>query len=903
MHSNTSPVDAELWRRVRALFLQASTLAPQARAAFLQNAAASDETIAAVQRLLAMHDSFTGSIGTVQPDALTEALGSAFTVDVPEEDTAIAEFQIERLLGEGGMGRVYLASRDVAGTTQRVALKIAPLASYGHRLIEQLKRERVILAGLDHPHIARFIDAGELPDGRPYFAMDYVDGRPITRHCDDNTLDVRARLTLFLDICDAIAYAHRRLVLHRDLKASNILVDTDSRVRLLDFGIAKSIDAAGPTRDTTQGQNYFSLRAAAPEQIRSVATTVATDVYGLGCLLYELLSGRLPFEPSDAGDDLLRRILEQPPPLMSATASNGSATVATQRGFHDVSALARALRGDLDLIAARALRKDPTERYRSVDDLAADLRNVLELRPIAARSSETWYRTRMLLRRHRITAAVSLVLGAAVIAATTLSIVQSLRAGAERDRAVAALETAQLQRDHAQKVTDFLVGAFQVEQRTEGFARDTTAFQLVDNAAASLQRNNQNLPSELRAALAQTLSHLFYILQRPPEAARQAELARNELGRLAEPPRELQVRQQLVDAEVSFLTNGYAAATDSAKRGLSLAGSDAAYADGEALHRLWEIEIRALQAMGKNWESIEAADAALAQLSARSDHRPERTDWIRQNRALAFYAIGKPEEVRKEIESLIKDLRAGGRTRDALYISALRQLGRYFSINSKYAEALPLYEEAIALQLELYGEDHKAMPHLLGGLAGVYAGLGRTAEARELFRRTSAISERIFGKIHSNTAVAYYYSADLAYYRFGDLAEAERLVRKALDAYPAESRSNRAIAHHRLAELLQLQGNLFEADYHAALAHSGSHEIYKTGDTTDSTSINAAYIKLRRYDLPAAAKLLNGSLLNTARHFDTYYFAQMREEATVLSAFFDWNRESDGSTIVPPFSR
>jgi serine/threonine protein kinase/tetratricopeptide (TPR) repeat protein len=902
MSNDASTADRHLWRRARALFLEASTLPAHARDAFLQGADADDEVIAAVHRLLAMHDSFTGSIGTVEPQTLTDSLDASLGQGEPASDTAIAEFRIERLLGEGGMGRVYLAVRDVAGTMQRVALKIAPLASYGRRLVELLRRERAILAGLDHPNIARFIDAGELPDGRPYFAMDYVDGVPVTRHCDENTLALRERLALFLDICDAVAYAHRRLVLHRDLKASNILVDADGRARLLDFGIAKSMDAAGPTRETTLGRNYFSLRAAAPEQIRGGTTTVATDVYGLGCLLYELLSGHLPFELEGAGEDLLRRILEQPPPLMSVAAAAGDAAVARQRGFDDAASFANALRGDLDLIAARALRKDPSERYRSVDDLAADLRNVLELRPISARSSETWYRLRMLLRRHRLTTAVGIVLGIAVVAATSLSIVQSLRAGAERDRAVAALQTAQLQRDHAQKVTDFLVRAFQSSNRTQGLTRDMSAVQLVDNAAATLQQNSDLAPT-LRATLAQTLSHLFYLLQRAPEAARQAELARNELARIADPPQELRVRQHLIDAEVSAMQSSFPGAVNLARQGITLAGDAATYPDGDTLRQLWEVELTALQGADSTSESLRAADTALAELARRDDYRPEHVDWIRQQRALALHSAGRFEDVRREIESLLHDLRAGGRTRDALYINALRQLGRYHLTGDNYAAALPIYEEAIALQHELYGEEQKAMPNLLMGLGNIYSGLGRADEARELFRRSIAISERVYGKSHRSVATAYYYTADLYYFRFRDFAETERLVRRSLAALPSSLPGAEAFYHQRLAEVQHLQGKLFEADYHAAFAVDFSRETFKTGDVVNTSVINAAYIKLRRFDLTAAATLLDPTRLNTVRHFDGYYNEQMRKEAEELSAFFHWNRESDGSTIVPPFSR
>lgn len=898
--------DTAFWRRARGLFLAATTLPAAERDAFLHDADADTALRTAVYRLLALHGDVTDEVGAVEPAALTDALADAFD-QAGAAETAIAEFRLERLLGEGGMGRVYLAIRDAGGVTQRVALKIVPTASIGRPLIERLRRERRILASLDHPNIARLIDAGELPDGRPYFAMEYVDGVPIARYCDDARLGLSARLSLFLEICDAVAYAHRRLVLHRDLKDSNILVDPDGRPRLLDFGIAKSLEEAD-SRDTTQGQNYFSLRAAAPEQIRGAATTVETDVYGLGCLLYELLAGRLPFElAAGSGNGLLRRILEQPPALMSAAvAAAPNDDGAIRRGHANATALAAALRGDLDQIAARALRKDPAERYRSVDDLAADIRNVLELRPIAARASERWYRLRMLLRRNRLTAAVAAVLGVAVVATTALSIMQSLRAGAERDRAVAALDAAQLQRDHAQRVSDFLVSAFQGSDRALGYTRDLRATELVDNAAASLQHNSAGLDPALRTTLAQTLAHLFYLLQRTPEAVRQADLARSATQQIADPPRELVVRQFLVDAEIANLQSRFADAIEASDYGLKLAGDAASYTDGEVLHRLWEVRLRSLFSANDHAAVVDAAHTAMAQLSARADHRPERLDWIRQRLAQGLFTAGRPEERRAEIERLVADQRAGRRTDDALFIETLRQLGHSHLAAHDFEQARIVYEEAIQRQRMLYGDEHPAMPRLLGGLAIVLSHLGRHREAGELYYRLLALSERVHGRVHHVTSLAYYYTAEHYCFDVGNLAEAQRLTYKAMAALPAESEGNRGLMHRRLAQLLLWQGDLFESAYHASVATSIIDKLHRYGEGVDGPTLDAAFIDWRRYDFAAAQARISGSLLDRARRGPAIarrYIEPTIAEATQLSAFFNWNRDSDGSTIVPPLSR
>lgn len=903
MNATPPATDIEFWRLARQLYLDVCTLPLSEQLAFLESAGADGELIAAVQHLLRRQDEATTPGIVIEPGALANVFVAA--LDRVEQASAPTqgEFRIERVLGEGGMGRVYLAVRETGGVVQRVALKVVPTAAGHPRLAGQLRRERAILASLEHPHIARLIDTGELPDGRPFFAMEYVDGVPLLSYCNAAQLDVRARLALFLRICEAVTYAHGQLVLHRDLKDSNILVDAAGRPRLLDFGIAKSLT---DTRHTTQGHNHFSLRAAAPEQVRGDATTVATDVYGLGCVLYELLSGRLPFDQAHADSGhLLRSILEQPPPLASVAA--GSApddTAARQRSLAHAGAHAAALRGDLDAVVARALRKDPAERYPSVGHLAADLRHVLAQRPIAERASERWYRVRMALRRNRLTAAVAGVLGLAIIATTALSVVQSLRAAQERDRAVAALETAKLQRDHAQQVTDFLVNAFQSADR-EGLTRNLTAVQLLDNAATALERDS-NLAPPLRVTLAQTLAHLFFLLQNKTEAIRLGDVARREASNPADMPHEVRVRQFLVDAETAFFQNRFEDSVESAGQGLQLAGEAAQYGDGEVLHMLWEIRLRALTSLGNNAQAIETADTAIAQLSHRSDLRPDHFDWLRLHRARAAYSDGRTEEYRQQLLQLIAEQRQQDRVAGASHIRALADLAHAYKSFREDEMALPLYEEALARQLEYYGEDHPMTARLLGPMGSAYIGVGRKFEGLQLMHRMVSIVARSTGKIDNYTANGYFYLGESYLFDMQDRASAEYFVRKAMAACPPEARGNFALYERRLALLLSHNSQWFEAAYHSRHATDVLVEKFgQTDSSVESAIISTAYVDLRRFDLESARAPLSGWLLRDVRQLANIasarrYFAQEAREATELSSVFGWSRDSDGSTVSPP---
>jgi len=327
-------------------------------------------------------------------------------------------------IGHGGMGTVWLAERNDGRFERRVAVKILNVALMGKGGEERFKREGRILGRLTHPHVAELIDAGVSPSGQPFLVLEYVEGDHIDRYCDQNRLDVRARVRLFVDALRAVAHAHANLIVHRDLKPSNILVRTDGEAKLLDFGIAKLLEGEGPTREpalTLEGGRALTPEYAAPEQLKGEAVTAATDVYASGVLLYVLLTGQ---HPAGAGPhtpaSLVRAILDTEPPRLSdivaRTQTNPelSATNAMRRAATP-DKLARLLRGDLDTIVAKALKKNPLERYASIKAFADDLQRYLRLEPISARPDAISYRASKFVRRHRSSVTVALLATLALI--------------------------------------------------------------------------------------------------------------------------------------------------------------------------------------------------------------------------------------------------------------------------------------------------------------------------------------------------------------------------------------------------------------------------------------------------------------------------------------------------------
>ena len=395
----------ERWRRVRELFDRAADLGAEERELFLERECGADAELGSEVRALLSSSAAAGEF--LEIPAIEQVQRGPAMAEVPP--ARIGPWQIERELGHGGMGTVYLGVRSDGDFHQAAAVKLVRRGMDTDFILRRFRTEREILAGLDHPNIARLLDGGSTADGLPYFAMEYVEGRHLLEDCAARGADVRQRVELFLQVCEAVAYAHRHLVVHRDLKPSNILVTAEGAPKLLDFGLAKLLQPeAGAPRDRTEtALRILTPDYASPEQVRGERITTATDIYSLGVVLYELLTERRPYGSVRASSDAIARaVCEQEP----ARPGLGS---------------------DLDNVILMALRKEPERRYPSVEALAEDLRRYLEGRPVVARKDTLGYRAGKFVSRHRV-GTVAAVLGALALAgalAVALSQAQAARAG------------------------------------------------------------------------------------------------------------------------------------------------------------------------------------------------------------------------------------------------------------------------------------------------------------------------------------------------------------------------------------------------------------------------------------------------------------------------------------------
>ncbi|MCW5964286.1 MAG: serine/threonine protein kinase [Bryobacterales bacterium] len=438
-------MNPDRWQTVTALFDKAARLPIAQRDAFLVAACGTDAALLnEVRSLLEVHtddpEYLEESALSAHGDALEEA------IEAQTREDRVGPYKLIRKIGAGGMGSVYLAERDDEEFRKQVAIKFIRGGAMRENAVKRFRRERQILARLEHPGIARLLDGGTTDKGTPYFVMEYVEGKLLLDYCDELGMGVRSRLEIFLKVCEAVEYAHERLIVHRDLKASNILVDGAGNPKLLDFGIAKVLqpDEEGQLTITQTGLRQFTPDYASPEQIRGEQVTTATDVYSLGVLLYEMLTGRRPFRfHGQSAVEILSTLLETDPLKPSAVVGrreedNGKVIrpeLVSWNRRTDQRTLARALSGDLDNIILKALTKKPSERYRTAAALGNDLRAYLDGHVVTARKATLGYRFHKFLARNRWQTGVGLGLALTLVSALGIASWQWREARLERIRA------------------------------------------------------------------------------------------------------------------------------------------------------------------------------------------------------------------------------------------------------------------------------------------------------------------------------------------------------------------------------------------------------------------------------------------------------------------------------------
>jgi serine/threonine-protein kinase len=558
-------MDAHTFERLRSLFEQACDLAAAEQDEVVARATAEDAELGArLAGLLHAHRAHAGNTNA-QQQKVVDVVDDLFGATIPNTGILIGPYALREEIGRGGMGVVFRAERVDGRVNQEVAVKILNRALLGERAMQRFRLERDIVAGFEHPYIARLFSVEETSDGSPCMIMERVDGVPITEYVTRSRLPLRARLDLFLKVCEAVQHAHSRLILHRDLKPSNILVTNDGTPKLIDFGVAKSISMSELEPSTRTHERFFSPSNAAPEQVLGGAMGVACDVYQLGTVLYELLCGAPVFDLSKlTASEVERHILHHVPLPPSERLAQTKPSGDSEMASRDLRALAREIRGDLDSVVLHALRKRASERYATVEQLADDVRNVIARRPIGARRDHRLYRMRKFLRRNALAVSMSLIVGVALSAFLVALLLQTQRLQQERD-------TARLERDRADKTSEFMVDVLASGDPEQSLSRDMPISVVIDRARQRLQ-TGLGSDLSLKIRMLGVLALVYYNVGDTEEALKLIEQGKQMAENAAQlEPRsliEFEVNSALIMHETDRLEKSEAAA----RRALSLHG-------------------------------------------------------------------------------------------------------------------------------------------------------------------------------------------------------------------------------------------------------------------------------------------------------------------------------------------
>ena len=754
----------ERWTRVQTLFERALDRPEDERSAWLRAHCGDDPTLYhEVESLLdgdrERHPMFAGqATDLLSRDEIGDLLPS-------REGERVGAWVLGEPLGEGGMGTVYRADRAESdgpdGFRQPAALKLLKPGMDSQAVVARFRAERRILARLEHPGIARLLDGGLAEDGRPYFAMELVDGEPITAACDARRLDPDARLALFVRACEAVRYAHRSLVVHRDIKPSNLLVvETDEGLRpvLLDFGIARLLEDDHAGDLTRTGHRVLTPAYAAPEQVRGEPPTTATDVYALGGLLYRLLCGAAPLTTSGSPYEAEQAILSASPPRPSTRVT---ADAARLRGTTE-AALVRRLRGDLDTICLKALRKEPERRYGSAGELLADVQRHLDGLPVEARPASRGYRVRKFIARHRA-AVWGTAAGLAVIVGVTG--VAFARVDAERDRA-------QNEAAKATEVSAFLEDLFASSDPAQSRGDEVTARELLEAGAERIETELAGQP-EVQAQMYGTIGRVYRSLGLLDEAGAALERA------LALSTDGLAVaRAQTALALLRIEQADYAPADS--LLALALAAQRQGY-DGPHGDLVQTLQTRAalIQQGGAEGYPEPFLMEALAMQRALHSGTHAGTADLLLGLARAHFNTGNFEAADSVLTEALKMRRELFGTVHPGISEALRELAQIRDVQRRDAEGLAVIREAIAIDSQLVGMEHPSMGENLYVQGTLLVELGQFDAATDMFEQTLAIDQFTLGPDHPYVALTLTQLGDVRR-RAGDASGAVGYYRRAL---------------------------------------------------------------------------------------------------------------------------
>ncbi len=724
---------------------------------------------------------------TIDRASPAEAEATAPAAPAPvQTGSSIGPYRVLDRLGEGGMGVVYLAQQETP-VRRRVALKIIKPGMDSEQVIARFEAERQALALMDHPHIARVLDCGADPSGRPYFVMELVRGLPITTYCDQNKLDTRERLDLFVPVCQAIQHAHQKGIIHRDVKPSNILVteyDGKRVAKVIDFGVARAVDhrLTDRTLYTQMGAVVGTFEYMSPEQADPAARDVDTraDVYSLGVVLYELLTSSTPLDRArlrkSAYAEILRRIREEEPPRPSTrvTQSRENLAAISQQRRTDPARLRKLLRGDLDWVVMKAIEKDRSRRYDSAGSLAKELERYLAQEPVEAGPPTASYRLRKLAGKYRTALVTAAAFAAILITGSVLLALLSVREYHARQRATELATVAERARYRAERaerearlkqvesdaaaadsraVLEFfenrVLAAARPREQDGGLGIETTIRQAVDAAVPQVARSFADRPlvqAAIRRAIGITYEHIGDLPAAISQLEQSFELRRARLG-----PDDPLTLESMTDLAYVLSEGGDASrAVELAREALSRLRASLRE-DHPRIPGAQDVLATALVAAGKFADSVPIFESALEHSRLIAGLSSPETISIMGNLANALERTGRTDEAITLQEQTLKLSRQVFGSGHPSTLTAINNLSWFYRNKGRFAESLPLVQESLALRTERLGPEHPHTLFSMNDLALAYADARQFDRAIPLFEEVLKLRTRVHGERHQYT--------------------------------------------------------------------------------------------------------------------------------------------------------
>lgn len=807
------------WRELQSIFQQAVALPQEDRKEFLDRVCDGN---------LDLRNEIEALLIADQSQELVE---SPLKLDMANLDSklvgsVIDDWKIIRQIGVGGMGTVFLAHRHTTDFQQSAALKLVKKGMDSEAVVQRFQQERKILASLNHKNIAKLLDGGMTQDGRPYFVMEHVDGLPITQYCDQHRLNISQRLNLFRAVCSAVHHAHKNLIVHRDLKPSNIIVTGSGDLKLLDFGIAKLLDDSENQQFTRTGMQLHTPAYASPEQLINDPITTASDIYALGILFYELLTGRRPFEIKRSEQEFRELVLTGQPvkpsdavtEIVSITNKTQTAETISQCRSTRVQGLKRTLAGDLDTICMMAMHREADRRYTSASEFASDIQRHLDGLPVSARPDSRIYRLNKFIKRNKASVSIASL---AVLSIILITIFYTSQLKLQRDIAIK-------ERQKSEEVVRFVTGLFEYSKPSRRLGQDISAKDLLDEGANRIQFELVEQPL-VQQTLKQVLGEVYYKLGQEQKAL---DLLTDALAK----QRELLGENHLDVATTKLV--------------LALVHQDRGNYDFAA-----ELLSQALQTKKKLLGELHFDVAEVLSVFA----------YMEQMRG----GYPQAETYFKKGLDISERLSNG----DNVYLAKLtKQLGGFYRYLDRNSEAEPLLRKALAMQVRIYqGGPHPDINSTKRELAALLRSTGEYQESKRLYLEVIESRTKILGPDHpelGNTWNSYsllltrmddYEGALAANIRFIEILK--RAYSEATPSLAAAyfnqasmlrdlDRYSEAIKHYRLASETQDLVGLPEKHVHRAFPIAGIASVYvDQKNYAEATQLYRKVLALRRESL------------------------------------------------------